>query len=1268
MSGAVGRRTTSAAGAARTPSAAAPRGLKPFADYYPASQRPPKLGAGEAVAGFTEKEARAIHELYWAADDTISFEDFIARCVKHPALKGHVVGRGSALDKDAFAKLFSRLPESFPFPWRSRQLAAASRTFVEALARAPRGTPVKQVHAALAEKDPAFPTVGAFFQAAKDSWKKNPERFPFLAALPKAGGAYVLEAFGAKDPNVYEKTPQGSLQVTAHNARLLRAVLASDEIMYGWGLEELNAFLNEKIGGGVERHTLRMMRERLPAKDSVPSLDDLMKPAGLRLARLIKRLFDGGMRDPNDVRRALHEQHGYPLWTRKVTDNLRAAHPDLVPQFKEAREEARRDEARAFLAEIKERPGVPYADVARAVGMDPAAAMDLIENIRRNDPDALPRDHAHAPKTAYKGAPYTDADKQILRALVDGAGLGDTFHDLVTTLKATHPEFLQRHRYSHPDFLGQALRTQLGITDWRLVQQQRYSKLFADHARRSPAGTEFEDLLRFMQDEYPGAYSRAAAQKLAKRWDAHPELYPEIDALRDEHGKLPWQLSRVRPTKELAERVAKAIRENQGASVPDVVKALQADPQFHAKHPRFNQEHVHILRSAFPNVVPFVDELGHLRGAVAKKAAGERRKDIAQKIVDYAKKHPAVTDRKAAVIARALGVSDRQVLQALRAFPELFPWHEPGRIGTFDLHLATRVAVALEGMQPGTTRQQIVDALREDPRFVERYPLFAHAYNLDAVAGAYPEIVPAFSEAQAQLKMKALVDAVHAAPKGASFREIVKDLRAEHPGVYSYYWEREAFVATLIEGDAKRYPYADALRDRRGHLVLTGRGAAAPTTDESNGQLAARLAKLERIPERLPLLDEIKKLGGPTSFRGFEVLAIQHMLGSQVPLFDTLKDMGVSQERASVVAIPYSTSSPVVDVLRDRGWDVRVPPLDLDVWYEMVHEALVERIAAAEETGRKVLVLDDGGLVQMVLDAHPELKAKAHLLKVVEQTRRGITVVDGSTPENPVVNVAQSWGKYVEGPLIGSSLTVKTMQRLAKIGVQSLKGKHVGVVGYGTIGAPLARFLKEQGAIVTVHDVSEQALKEAQEDGLLVELDPKKFYAGQEITVGATGVRSMPAAALAVLPDGAIIGSGSSKLVEIDVEYLAKNAKKTEVVDAESHPPSVRYTLKDGRRITLLGKGFPMNFDGDIEDIEAEKIQLTRGLMLIGALQATGSWVAGVNALDAEMQLVLLAAFEDAGGTKKGGPTVKKAQRLAELHLAKLQDDRRALAHSRRHS
>src|SRR6185503_6639813 len=103
----------------------------------------------------------------------------------------------------------------------------------------------------------------------------------------------------------------------------------------------------------------------------------------------------------------------------------------------------------------------------------------------------------------------------------------------------------------------------------------------------------------------------------------------------------------------------------------------------------------------------------------------------------------------------------------------------------------------------------------------------------------------------------------------------------------------------------------------------------------------------------------------------------------------------------------------------------------------------------------------------------------AHLFHIVEQTRRGITVASGVDLRSPLINVAQAPAKAIEGPMIGHSSEERLIRRLTGLGVESLAGKKVGVIGNGVIGSAIAAMLRRAGAHVTILDEDEAARRQA---------------------------------------------------------------------------------------------------------------------------------------------------------------------------------------------
>lgn len=141
---------------------------------------------------------------------------------------------------------------------------------------------------------------------------------------------------------------------------------------------------------------------------------------------------------------------------------------------------------------------------------------------------------------------------------------------------------------------------------------------------------------------------------------------------------------------------------------------------------------------------------------------------------------------------------------------------------------------------------------------------------------------------------------------------------------------------------------------------------------------------------------------------------------------------------------------------------------------------------------------------------------------------------------------------------------------LSKIG-QSIKGKKVGIVGYGTIGRNIAEEAKSKGAIVSVSENNPVKLLSARSSGYDT-VSILDLVQESDLIIGATRRRSIGRAEILSLKNNAILSSVSSKRAEIDVDELeklctAKNA--TEI--------GTWYKLVNGNNVFLLDTGFPQD-------------------------------------------------------------------------------------------
>lgn len=136
-----------------------------------------------------------------------------------------------------------------------------------------------------------------------------------------------------------------------------------------------------------------------------------------------------------------------------------------------------------------------------------------------------------------------------------------------------------------------------------------------------------------------------------------------------------------------------------------------------------------------------------------------------------------------------------------------------------------------------------------------------------------------------------------------------------------------------------------------------------------------------------------------------------------------------------------------------------------------------------------------------------------------------------------------------------------------------LAGKRVVVVGYGWVGKGIAARARGIGAQVVVSEVSPFAALEAIHDGFPV-LPVRRACASADVVITATGVPgSLPAEAIELLPDGALIANAGAVDDEIDVGWLRHQATETH----PTRPHVEEFVLPTGRSVFMIGDGKVVN-------------------------------------------------------------------------------------------
>ena len=383
------------------------------------------------------------------------------------------------------------------------------------------------------------------------------------------------------------------------------------------------------------------------------------------------------------------------------------------------------------------------------------------------------------------------------------------------------------------------------------------------------------------------------------------------------------------------------------------------------------------------------------------------------------------------------------------------------------------------------------------------------------------------------------------------------------------------------------------------------------------------------IPSTLPLLDAFRHEYCRYDFQGWDVLMIQHHLGTFLPLVDSLLDDGMSVERSWHLDIPYSTNLEVNNQLR-RRWsrpDQMLPvfadPLSDFSEAQLLRVALLLSRLTERAPQQPLLIIDDGAyFLRGVLTLRRlgiATDGLTHGAVVVEQTTRGHRFLHTHRGELEdwgisAVSIARSQTKQqVEAPCIGACVAAAITRRASA-------PRRVLVLGYGVIGAATLQALstKLPDAELFLVDSAEKARESARaaSSGRWTVLDAVEDEGDYNLVVGCTGVNSFKLEHRHLLADGAALASGSSAALEFDRAGFVELADlypddEIEILNPINTRESgihadIKMRIEGSRTLTVLNAGFPINFDGAVESLSTSMIQATRCLLYAAAGQAAG--------------------------------------------------------------
>ena len=299
--------------------------------------------------------------------------------------------------------------------------------------------------------------------------------------------------------------------------------------------------------------------------------------------------------------------------------------------------------------------------------------------------------------------------------------------------------------------------------------------------------------------------------------------------------------------------------------------------------------------------------------------------------------------------------------------------------------------------------------------------------------------------------------------------------------------------------------------------------------------------------------------------KGIRVSACLHVTAETANLMIALRDGGA--DVALCASNPLSTQDDVAaSLVRDYSIPVfAIKGEDNDSYYSHIMAALDHK---------PQITMDDGADLVSVL--HTKRTAElANVIGGTEETTTGVIRLRAMAKEGvlryPIVAVNDADTKHLFDNRYGTGQS--TIDGIIRATNFLLAGSKFVVAGYGWCGRGLASRARGAGAEVIVTEIDPTKALEAVMDGFRVMSMEEAAKIG-DVFCTVTGNKNVLAKQhFELMKDGAIISNSGHFNVEIDIPSLEKlsSSKRTTRTFVDE------YTMKDGRRINLLGEGRLIN-------------------------------------------------------------------------------------------
>ena len=324
--------------------------------------------------------------------------------------------------------------------------------------------------------------------------------------------------------------------------------------------------------------------------------------------------------------------------------------------------------------------------------------------------------------------------------------------------------------------------------------------------------------------------------------------------------------------------------------------------------------------------------------------------------------------------------------------------------------------------------------------------------------------------------------------------------------------------------------------------------------------------RIEWAERFMPVLGHIKKrFKKEKPLKGVRISACLHVTSETGNLMEVLK-LGGADVRLTA-SNPLSTQDDVAaSLVKNSGIPVfAIKGEDNKTYYKHINQSL---------DNSPHITMDDGAdLVCAIHSKHKELLPK--ILGGTEETTTGVirlkSMAKAKVLHYPIIAVNDAKTKYLFDNRYGTGQS--TLDGILRATNILIAGLNFVVAGYGWCGRGVAMRANGSGAKVIVCEVDPLRALEAVMDGYQV-MSLKEAANIGDVFVTVTGDKNVITGEHFLrMKDGAIVANSGHFNVEIDIPGLKSLCKKKR----EIRDFVMEYTLKNGRKIFLLGEGRLIN-------------------------------------------------------------------------------------------